>query len=166
MSSREQGIVVAEDGEALPEEEGTAIERQRPDVATAVELYLKLARGEPRRALAVAVSNAIDASRLVSRGFARLGADRPARRGGARDTCRIPVGHRPALLRHMRPKGRLPPRPAWGPLWAGAIPSKVLAGLSADCPARDRRAPIKPRGGRMDAQLDLLPLDPFSRCPA
>jgi hypothetical protein len=42
---------------------------------------------------------------------------------------------------------------------------EVLAGLSADCPARDRRAPIKPRGGRMDAQLDLLPLDPFSPRP-
>jgi hypothetical protein len=36
-------------------------------------MYLRLTGGEPRRALALAVADAIDATHLVSRGFARWG---------------------------------------------------------------------------------------------
>ena len=71
-------MVVAGHREALPEEdESAALERQRPEVAAAVESYLKLGSGDARRALALAVCDAIDASRLVSTGFARWG--QPAR---------------------------------------------------------------------------------------
>jgi hypothetical protein len=67
-------MVVAERREALPvEDESAALERQRPEVAAAVQAYLKLGSGDPRRALGLAVCDAIDASRLVSRGFARRG---------------------------------------------------------------------------------------------
>ncbi|MBM0206115.1 hypothetical protein JNW90_26175 [Micromonospora sp. STR1s_5] len=66
-------MVVAGRGEALPESEGTAIERQRPEVELAVQAYLKLGNGDPRQALALAVQDAISASQLVSRGFARWG---------------------------------------------------------------------------------------------
>lgn len=49
----------------------TALEQKRSDVAAAVEMYLRLTGGEPRRALALAVADAIHASKLVSLGFAR-----------------------------------------------------------------------------------------------
>jgi hypothetical protein len=61
-------MIVAGRRETLPEVESAAIEGQRPDVATAGDMYLKLAGREPRRALALAVADAIDASKLVSRG--------------------------------------------------------------------------------------------------
>ena len=68
-------MVVAGRGEALRNEvePATALERQRPDVAIAADMYLRLAGGEPRRALALAVADAIDATHLVSRGCARWG---------------------------------------------------------------------------------------------
>lgn len=58
-------------------EEDTAIERQDPGVATAVQSYLKLAGGDTRQALALAVRDGIGTAALVSRGFARWG--EPAR---------------------------------------------------------------------------------------
>lgn len=65
-------MVGAGRGRALREDE-SAIERQNPAVAAAVQAYLSLASGDTRQALALAVKDAIDASQLVSRGFARWG---------------------------------------------------------------------------------------------
>ena len=68
-------MVVAGHGRGLSNgaEMPTPLEQKRSDVAAAVEMYLRLTGGEPRRALALAVADAIDASKLVSRGFARWG---------------------------------------------------------------------------------------------
>ena len=67
-------MVVAGRRETSPEDdESAALKRQRPGVAAAVQAYLKLGSGDARRALALAVCDAIDASRLVSSGFARWG---------------------------------------------------------------------------------------------
>ena len=65
-------MVVAGRGEALGDEE-TALERQDPGVAGAVRSYLKLAGGDARQALALAVRDGIGTAALVSRGFARWG---------------------------------------------------------------------------------------------
>ena len=77
----------------------TALEQKRSDVATAVEMYLKLVGGDTRRALALAVADAIDASRLVSRGFARWGDPSGSREragtAGTRDTGRLSLGSSP-----------------------------------------------------------------------
>lgn len=51
--------------------EHVPLERQRPEVAASVEAYLKLANGDLRQALALAVTDAIETAKLVSAGFAR-----------------------------------------------------------------------------------------------
>ena len=48
-----------------------ALEGQRPEVAAAVEAYLRLGNGDLRQALALAVTDAIETAKLVSTGFAR-----------------------------------------------------------------------------------------------
>ena len=65
-------MVVAGRGEALRDDR-TALERQDPGVASAVESYLKLAGGDPRQALALAVRDGCGTAGLVSRGFTRWG---------------------------------------------------------------------------------------------
>jgi hypothetical protein len=68
-------MVVAGHERALRErpEPAATVERQRTKVCAAVEMYLRLAGGEPRRALAVAVAKAVDAARMLSKGYARSG---------------------------------------------------------------------------------------------
>jgi hypothetical protein len=65
-------MVVAGQGRALRDDE-TALERQDPRVAGAVRSYLRLAGGDARQALALAVRDGIGTAALVSRGYARWG---------------------------------------------------------------------------------------------
>jgi hypothetical protein len=65
-------MVVAGHREALRHEE-TALERQDAGVASAVRSYLRLAGGDSRQALALAVRDGIGTAALVSRGYARWG---------------------------------------------------------------------------------------------
>jgi hypothetical protein len=72
-------MVDAGRGEALHDEQ-TALERQDTGVAAAVRSYLKLAGGDPRQALALAVRDGIGTAALVSRGYTRWGEpERPSR---------------------------------------------------------------------------------------
>ncbi len=46
--------------------------RPDPELADAIEAYLKITRGDVRQALALSVADAIAVTRLVSTGYARL----------------------------------------------------------------------------------------------
>lgn len=63
-------MVVAEHGEALS---GAQVTDGDPELRAVVDAYLRLADGDTALALTAAASDAMAASRLVSRGFARWG---------------------------------------------------------------------------------------------